>query len=710
MNGSDSDSEQKKWGQKRQQLDAAVSTARFNGAIEGLIQGTTDVRSLIGILDELNNMQSQRGRYMTEILALKVESRRLLTAPFNERVAEFLIEGARRIPWLSDGLASQFAVALGSAADNPSYLETVNTAVGNLLLDVTRPLKPDTRNYLRALTDKIVASRRLQEARGHLAIVPSVYPSAIPQHLADAGSLELAPTIIAQPPQRALSTGEPGARVGTAPTTLKMGAAEDVAVAPPLDPARSEFEVDRTSVAEGKLERAAVYPPIPGRDAGGVDVTQASKNDAASARDTRPELPSISAGKTTPGLGSSAAKKTTGDRRSSSRHQVATDIASGGFDPAEPARFAAVPAVKSVSTGTSEGDDDWADLDQNELQAEQVRQGRRRGIPIWILVVAAGAVVAAGVAAWLLTRGPEPSSLTAASTSATAAVSTPRPAQAKGKLTAAASVKAPAASSPAPPPPSAAVTPTPPPSPPPAAVSPAPAIPKTAPPPSLPRTPSPPAVKPSLAPRTTPAPMTATPPPSRPTVPAIAPKPPPAVAPAQPQPAKPPSEKAAPKMSAEPPSEPAPVVPRTPTVSRTIDDIIVELLQVPNDVASIEAKAHEVARIVARSSRNDAEIILRRLIPEEVLAGTETVDTRALEPVRRVVALLLKKVALDKDDQRAALAIETLGEWAKLRKHGAAAKMTLDELAEERVVLSRPKRLHALERVQARLGISNAGE
>jgi hypothetical protein len=134
------------------------------------------------------------------------------------------------------------------------------------------------------------------------------------------------------------------------------------------------------------------------------------------------------------------------------------------------------------------------------------------------------------------------------------------------------------------------------------------------------------------------------------------------------------------------------------------------LLNVPNDAASIEAKAHDVARIVARSAKADAEVILSRLIPEDVLAGSEAVDTRSLEPVRRVVALLLEKVALDKDDNRAALAIDALGEWAKLRKHGAAAKLTLDKLAEERVILSRPKRLRALERVQARLGISNVGE
>jgi hypothetical protein len=175
------------------------------------------------------------------------------------------------------------------------------------------------------------------------------------------------------------------------------------------------------------------------------------------------------------------------------------------------------------------------------------------------------------------------------------------------------------------------------------------------------------------------------------------------------QPPAPVSEKPA-RPSPESGIEAAPSTPRTPTPSRTVDDIIVELLKIPNDAAAIEAKAHEVARIIARSSRNDAEIILRRLIPEEVLAGTENIDSRTLEPVRRVVALLLKKVALDKDDNRAALAIDSLGEWAKLRKHGAAAKLTLDELAEERVVLSRPKRLQALERVQSRLGISNVGE
>jgi hypothetical protein len=158
-------------------------------------------------------------------------------------------------------------------------------------------------------------------------------------------------------------------------------------------------------------------------------------------------------------------------------------------------------------------------------------------------------------------------------------------------------------------------------------------------------------------------------------------------------------------------TKPAPVVgegvPRTPTPVKDIDQLFTDMRQVPNDVSRIEAVAHEVSRIVSRSAKPEAEKILTRMTPEELLFGTESYDTRALEPLRRVVALTLLKVAVDKDDGRAALAIEMLGVWAKSRKHGSAAKLTLDQLAEEPVVLSRLKRRQALERVQQRLGISS---
>jgi hypothetical protein len=168
-------------------------------------------------------------------------------------------------------------------------------------------------------------------------------------------------------------------------------------------------------------------------------------------------------------------------------------------------------------------------------------------------------------------------------------------------------------------------------------------------------------------------------------------------------PIPPPSAPDPPAAAAEPALSP-------PKVRRTIDDIMLELVLVPVVPTSIEAKAQDVARVVARSARKEAELILGRLIPEALLAESETADPRSLEPVRQVVALLLKKVALDKDDNRAALAIGSLGEWAKSRKHGAAAKLALEQLAEDRMISSRPKRLRALERVQARLEISNVGE
>jgi hypothetical protein len=691
--GSEGDSEKKKWGYKRQQFDAVISTTRFNGAIDNLVNGTVEVRALLSILDELN-ASNQRGRYMAEVLALKQESRRLATAPFDERIVEFLMEGSRRIPWLSDGLASQMAVALASAADNPLYLDTVNNAVGNLLLDLDRPLKPDTRNYLRALTDKIDATRRLQEARGLLATVPSVYPPTLPEQLANASSPEppsvetisRAPELLLEADasdeatkqiarERVLSVGQVDASSDddylepteaksgqkyTTQRTLVMPVPEvpDVSPAPALATTPSE----ELAVLEGAVTALAdaVVPPSPARPVANVTAPPSSGNVAtsqaappaprlktASSRAAGAPAASYTAEKTAPGLG---------------RSKTAP-----GLSPVTP---------PVASTSQLQTDDDDVDA---------IRIPTRR-IPIWIMVLAAGAIGAGGIVVWLLAHNSRVT-VQAPAASASAVVS------AAASVAKAPKVPPPVAPPPPAEPPPQAVAPTPPapPVPPLAAVAPQPKPTRTAPAPIV-RTPAPPAK---------PVHVAAPPPALKPVTHVVAPTP----KPVTPQPLVP-----KPKPAAAAPNPEPPAAPSTPKPSRTIDDILVELLQVPNDPASIEAKAHEVARIVARAARADAEHILQRLIPEEVLAGTETVDTRALEPVRRVVALLLKKVALDKDDNRAAMAIDSLGEWAKSRKNGAAAKLTLDQLAEEPVVLSRPKRLRAIERVQARLGISNVGE
>ncbi len=786
--GSEGDSEKKKWGYKRQQFDAVISSTRFNGAIDNLVRGTVDVRSLLSILDELN-ASNQRGRYMAEVLALKQESRRLATVPFDERVVEFLMEGSRRIPWLSDGLASQMAVALASAADNSLYLDTVNAAVGNLLLDLDRPLKPDTRNFLRALTDKIDATRRLQEARGHLATVPSVYPPVLPEQLANAkfpdppsaeprleapallaeadapedeateqieknqvlvvgesdGSAEdeyeeLEPTVLKPGPKytsqrtlmmpvSAVPPAKRAADAGQVKTTAQFGAALEqpsVETYPTAtgelspSPAQAHTPSEDLAVVEGAITvladavaapeapQAKVTPPRPHEHGqgtsskGAVPLPTVASHGPMPVPSRRPPkfLPSTKPKK--PESAAAAAKKL------GTANQTAPGIGAGSQPSAE-----AKPAEgKAPGLGKASAVVPVSPVSPDEPSTADGAESLRiptRGIPIWVMVVAAGGLIAGAAGLWLLTRGSGASDDAAPSASASASAA---PANLKSaKARAKASVKAPAASAPPPVEPAAVAPAPPPPAPPPPAPPPA-AVPPVPPPAAAP--PAPPPAK------VTPAPIVRTPAPPPRTSHVAAPPPAPAPKPIAQAPAPksvavkpaPTTEPVAPKpkATAEAPTSEPPFVPATPKPSRTIDDILVELLQVPNDPASIEAKAYEVARIVARTTRADAEHILQRLIPEEVLAGTESVDNRALEPVRRVVALLLKKVALDKDDSRAALAIGSLGEWAKLRKHGAAAKLTLDELAESPVVLSRPKRLRALEQVQARLGISNVGE
>jgi hypothetical protein len=772
--GSEGDSEKKKWGYKRQQFDAVISTTRFNGAIDNLVNGSVDVRALIAILDELN-ASNQRGRYMAEVLALKQESRRLATVPYSSQVAEFLKAGARRIPWLSDGLASQMAVALASAADNAAYLDTVDTAVGDLLLDLDRPLKPDTRNYLRALTAKIEATRRLQEARGHLSAVPSIYPPVIPEQLAGAQASpappvvqstaqaspakEVHPDVASSPqasPARPFVASSPQAspakkrlhpdpqwpenepdllpavspseevtrRVGRGQLRLPEiagGHAAEAGVPPVGDASTTDdeyVELEPTPIdpAEPAPRSSAQHEPVKPVSERAVtpedlsDLADAlADDDAADASAKSP--PNASLAK------SAEAKQASASKRQAEPQRPATH---GGSSATVPGLGG--PSATPVTAHAAEHRHQKQNEQGKSKLAEPKQPTESHGFPIWIMVLSLGGVVAVGGGLWWFTQGRGAKFAAEVRSAASAAL-------AKASSTPASSARPPAAVSVRPPAlaPSPASAQPPAPAPPPASVQPAASVraptsaqvtPQIPPPPAVPA-PRPPAAAapvkvnpapaksvpvPSPSPRQKSTPTAATPVRQKSTPTAAMPVRQKSVQPVEPK-TEPKSEPVDAPTTSEPVSSPS-----TPKPSRTIDDILIELLQIPGDSASIEAKAHEVARIVARSGKTDAEQILMRLIPEEVLAGKETVDSRTLEPVRRVVALLLKKVALDKDDNRAAIAIDSLGEWAKSRKHGAAAKLTLDQLAEEAAVVSRPRRLRALQRVQARLGISNAGE
>lgn len=708
--GATGESEKKKWGYKREQFDAVITKTRFNGAIERLIAGTVEPKTLLGVLDELNG-SSQQGRYMAEMLALKKESRLIGTCSFSPAVAEFLIEGSRRIPVLSDGLASQMAVTLAAAADNLDYLDTVNEAVGNLLLDLDHPLRPDTRNYLRALTDKIDATRRLQQARAHLSTVPSVYP----------------------PPSRDLAEMAAGQ-----PSTPKPSPVIAVGEGPPSSvvavPAHAERAEPSPSVPRPSAEKPTETQRLPelprfedpdledlGKDSGKQPARDTLANPPPSLQDEetdsqeatqvrRPKEPAPAATPTTPlsktqVMPTHVERVAQGTPQPSSAVSHPTEVDPDEPQQSEPARTQPglgkpLPLVSDVGASTP-GDVDPSDGGTSE---EPLRLPTRR-FPLGIVLTIAGIVVAGGVGTYLFVhsrRGPAVSPETSASAMGSVSASPSASAedarqkrreraakrrQKKAPEAAAASAPAAAAQASSP---AAAAIPAPPPEP-------------ARPPPSH--------EEPAARPKAPSSPVVVSPPrstgsPARPRTATRSNGSAPARAGAVPAATAAPAITAKPVASAETPASQAPVqdYPRTPTASKDIDQILAELRQVPGDVAHIEAKAHEVSRIIARSAKSEAEHILGRLSPEELLFGTEAYDTRALEPMRRVVALLLQKVAVDKDDGRAAMAIEMLGDWAESRKHGAAAKLTLDDLAQSPVILTRPRRRLALERVQARLG------
>jgi hypothetical protein len=696
--GADGDSEKKKWGYKREQFAAIITNTKLNGAIERLVSGTLEVRALLRILDELNGSNLQ-GRTMAEMLALKQESRKIATIAFSPAVAEFLIEASKRIPLFSDGLASQLAVTLASAADNHEYLDTVNKAVGRLLVNLDHPLKPDTRNYLRALTDKIDATRRLQQARSQLSTVPSVYPPASEKGVSPAAP-PVAPVPTAEPLPRfsdeavdAIPTDRPEPPTPEAPevTAPLLSATKTL-----MMPVHADAPADVRAMQASSLTTTpttSVVATIPGHS---VPTPQDIEEPIELEPSPEPSLVIPPAENTERGLGKPG-------RVAPPRHT-------------EPLA-SAVSAPKAVAVSAPE----------ESAEEPLVVPTKSVSWLLWLgLFGAAVTIIAVGVYAYQKTTSSTSSSAEPSvapsvvpSASSSAAENGGKPKR-KRRHSKDASTAPEALASGTPVPPKAAE--------PPlqtaknATLAEVRAMEKRG---NVPAEPKPvvekPVVeKPVVEKPVEPKPVAAPPALVKPDAQKPVETKPVGAKPVETKPVvtKPTETKpSVTKPTETKPTEtkPAPVVgegvPRTPTPVKDIDQLFTDMRQVPNDVSRIEAVAHEVSRIVSRSAKPEAEKILTRMTPEELLFGTESYDTRALEPLRRVVALTLLKVAVDKDDGRAALAIEMLGVWAKSRKHGSAAKLTLDQLAEEPVVLSRLKRRQALERVQQRLGItSEAGE
>jgi len=159
------------------------------------------------------------------------------------------------------------------------------------------------------------------------------------------------------------------------------------------------------------------------------------------------------------------------------------------------------------------------------------------------------------------------------------------------------------------------------------------------------------------------------------------------------------------------PDEPAPKPYRveehpTPTHEAppsAFDAAYAELRRLPDDARGVDTAAQRVASAVSQAPKLEAQKMLARLAPTEVLAGLSAAQNSRLEPLRRSVASALRKVALGADDERAIQSLEMLGVWASSRRHGRAARSVLDTLGDEPELMASAPRRNALDRVRKSL-------
>jgi hypothetical protein len=156
------ESDRRKWTHKRAQFDSAINTARLLGVVQNIAMGNMEANEALRIILEVNAATDQ-AQYVAEMLAMKKEFRELARLDFIPEIAKFIANGSRLVPSLTEGLASQMLMAMGHAAQNDAYLETVSGAVSALLSDLDHPLATDARNYLRLLWDQMEATRKLKQ-------------------------------------------------------------------------------------------------------------------------------------------------------------------------------------------------------------------------------------------------------------------------------------------------------------------------------------------------------------------------------------------------------------------------------------------------------------------------------------------------------------------------------------------------------------------
>ncbi len=549
-------------------------------------------------------------------------------------------------------------MAMGHAAQNDAYLETVSGAVSAMLSDLDHPLMTDARNYVRLLWDQMEATRRLKQTEAHYTGAGVAYDVGRPSQTErrSSGSMvaagkrplpaELAPTVLLpeKPAAEAIETHQAQPIAGSRKATL-LGVGEA-----------------RPSTSSAPRQRVAAHPDssskITSSSAPETHSRPAHKA-AALAEFAAPEVPAV--GKPLPEAGPAEVRPT-----ASMPREV--------FEPltAEP-RLA---ERKFEST---------PDEPRREIVTDDFKLPTR-DVPRWAVgAVIAAALVGVGVVVVLTSESGQKSEAPAASASAKTG-----PQKASATASQLASALAPTRSAKSHESAAAAKS-------------------SQAPPPQVPPpvAPVPTTAKPTVAP--TPA----TPPPklnsarSQPVV-SVPIQPKSAQSkniPAVQAPKSAPAPKKSPDKSVEPAQQntTGPVI-TSPEVSRTLsplDRIIAELRIISPDPSGIEDKARELSRIIARAKRKEAHQIIEDLGPP-VAVDPLGRDSTLEESLRTFAISVLGRVATDDDDNRAVDALLMLGEWVKGASKGKQkALAALESLSHDPTVKTSAPRLRALKSAQA---------
>jgi len=646
---SGSESDRRKWIHKRAQFDSAINTARLLSVVQNLAAGAVTAQDALQIILEVNSSTDQ-AQYVAEMLAMKKEFRDLARLEYYPEIASFLSEGSRLIPNLTDGLASQMLMAMGHAAQNDAYLETVSSAVSAMLSDLDHPLMTEARNYVRLLWDQMEATRRLKQTEAH-------YVSGDTSRLAQTERRSSGSMVAAS--KRQLPAAEPSVAQPEKPVLERP-------VAAPVETHNAHPSVPGIRKAT-LLGVGAARPPISSsprqRVADRVDssskITPASAAKVVASPTGSTSAPAVLVAPDETAVETRAAEV------SHTHTEQVTDKSADAFQLSTPDTR---PLDRPFAGKTNES--------RREIANDEFKLPTRE-VPKWAVgAVVAAALGAVGLVVVLTNESDKKTEAPAVSASAKSAE--PKHSATVPPIASAPTPKiAPVPRSPQPKPPASANAVTP----------------SAAPPPRIPVPNTPPApVAPVQKSKSTHSEPVVSVPVSTKTGQSK-----------NSQIATPP--KKGPEKSVEPVARnnSAQVV-TSPEVSRTLsplDRIIAELRIISPDPSGIEDKARELARIIARSKRKEARQIIDGLGPP-VAVDSLGRDPTLEESLRTFAISVLGRVATDDDDNRAVDALLMLGEWVKGGSKGKQKALSaLESLSRDPTVKTSPPRLRALKTAQA---------